>query len=522
MNLIGNAIKFTSAGEIAVKIEAQGQSDSQQTQVSFAITDTGIGIPKHMQRRIFEAFEQEDTSTTRKYGGTGLGLSIAANLVELMNGNIEVDSEPGKGSTFTFTATFQVQFGKEQPHADTLHIDVSGMRVLVVDDNTTNRRILEGTLQRWNMLPDCVPDADIATEALWDAVNEEQPYGMVLLDSRMPETDGLTLASRIRDWHPMATLPIIMLTSGERPGDVIRSRELRINARLLKPVQQEELLDAILRLAQQNEKGTLPTVTLDTEAKPTTARPRRERDFNILVAEDNEFNAAMVERLLRTEGFQVRIASTGREALDMAVRGGFDLMLLDIHMPELDGFQVVRKLRQIERESGTHLPVIALTARSRAEDRDKCLKAGMNEYVSKPIDRKHLVQTIERLIGQAISQDEYLITPRTVLGACGGDDVLLQQLKTTFQANLPIRLEQLKAAIATGSLPNLLEQAHKLAGMLSTFSQVAGNLATRVEDEADAGDLSSACDMAMQLVTMSGSLLRQVEPLTLDQLNRRL
>ncbi|WP_207397502.1 response regulator [Bremerella alba] len=522
LNVIGNAIKFTQAGEVMVEVEAQLLEESRQSRVTFAITDTGIGIPIHMQRRIFEAFEQEDTSTTRKYGGTGLGLSIAARLVELMGGEIEVDSEPGKGSTFKFTATFEIQAGNDNAQGTTLPSDVSGMRVLVVDDNATNRRILEGTLRRWNMRPDCVPDAGIATEVLWNAVNENRPYELILLDSRMPETDGLTLASRIREWQPMASLPIVMLTSGERPGDVIRLRELKINARLLKPVQQEELLDVILRLTKQAEAEELPTTVLDMEMKSTSPYPQIERHFNILVAEDNEFNAAMVERLLKTNGYQVRIATTGREALDMAVRGGFDLMLLDIHMPELDGFQVVRKLRQIEQDSDTHLPVIALTARSRAEDRDKCMQSGMNEYISKPIDRNHLLQTIERLVTLSSDQQEPLVTVRTLIGACGGDELLFQQMKETLQANLPIRLEQLKTVIAMENLSNLREEAHKLAGMLSVFSDVAGNLATQVEDEAEAGQRTSAKESSMRLIELCDNLLRQVEPLTLDQLNRML
>jgi two-component system, sensor histidine kinase and response regulator len=246
LNLVGNAIKFTPTGEVVVRVElAVDPTSTGDVAVRFAVSDTGIGIKPEMQGRIFRAFEQEDTSTTRKYGGTGLGLSITARLVGLMGGVVTVESEPGRGSTFAFTVRFNRQAHPADPAPIPAPVILRGLRVLVVDDSATNRRILEETLRGWQMNPEGVGDAVVAAGALWHALTEGQPYPLVLLDARMPDTDGLVLAARIREWPALAATRIILLTSGDRPGDVGRSRELRIDAHLLKPVQPEELLDAI-------------------------------------------------------------------------------------------------------------------------------------------------------------------------------------------------------------------------------------------------------------------------------------
>ncbi len=528
LNLVGNAVKFTPTGEVVVRIELLPSHIDDPCEVQFTVTDTGIGIPREMQERIFDAFEQEDTSTTRKYGGTGLGLSIAARLVELMGGSIHVKSEPGRGSTFWFTAKFNKD--PEQSRANTPTVeDLAGLRVLVVDDNATNRRILEETLKRWQMKPHCVADAGAATDAMWEAINKKKPYSLVLLDARMPETDGLTLAARIREWFPDSPVHIVILTSAERPGDIVRSRELGIQTRLVKPVQQGELLEAItrtIRLDPQreiiDEEFVLP------KSKTSVVIPSVRH--NILVAEDNEFNAAMVERLLTTRGYDVRLASNGREALETAVRGGFDLMLLDVHMPELDGLEVIQKLRERENITGDHLPVIALTARSRAEDRLQCLAAGMDEYLTKPLEADKLCQTIERLINahqkstvvtqhdSQITNDEDLISPTILLSACGNDEGLLNRLRETLLTNLPMRQQSAREALNTNDLPRLREEAHKLVGMLSVFSQQAGNLALQLEDHAEAGNQTSSAETWSLLASIITQLLERIPNLTIENL----
>ncbi|GAA4435967.1 response regulator [Bremerella cremea] len=524
LNLIGNAIKFTPTGEVIVSIcPVKKEGGDKRCRLLFVVNDTGIGIPKAMQSRIFEAFQQEDTSTTRKYGGTGLGLSIAASLVELMGGTIAVESEPGQGSKFSFTADFGLQTDQVEADSGSPAADLAGLRVLVVDDNATNRRILESTLHRWKMEADCVEDAGSASDALWEAVNSEHPYELVLLDARMPETDGLSLASRIREWTPMAATRIVMLTSGDRPGDLARSRELGIDARLLKPVQQEELLETIVKAVSR--KGSCDLASADQRSRPGKTSTTIHTKRNILVAEDNEFNSAMIERLLTTHGHNVRMASTGREALDMAIRGGFDVMLLDVHMPELDGLQVVKMLREHETPRGEHLPVIALTARSRAEDRRKCMEAGMDEYISKPIDSKHLLKTIQDLVPEKDNADlpdtmPSLITASILLGACGEDEDLFQQMRETLKQRLPERLERLTTAAEANDTGAIREEAHKLAGMLSAFSHTVGEMASELEDDAEAGRLEQTQQGTQELVETAQLLLAQIESANFEELKR--
>ncbi len=522
LNLVGNAVKFTSSGEVIVQIELVSSGVDNHCEIQFTVTDTGIGIPQEMQKRIFEAFEQEDTSTTRKYGGTGLGLSIAARLVELMGGTILVDSEPGRGSTFEFTAQFQRQERESELERRSPPTDLQGMRVLVVDDNATNRRILKETLKRWQMRPVCVPDATAATDALWEALKNEDPFQLILLDARMPETDGLTLASRIRDWFPSLPVRIIILTSSDRPGDLARSRELGISARLLKPVQQWELLETISK-ATHWQHAPQPAVNLTEESTRGLEVSLPVRSRNILVAEDNEFNAAMIEKLLTLRGYNVRLASNGREALDTAVRGGFDLMLLDVHMPELDGLQVIQKLRQRESETGKRLPVIALTARSRAEDRLECLQAGMDEYLSKPIDADKLCKMMEHLIESNLKLDSgstEVLSARILLGACGNEESLYLGMKQTLQANLPKRLDSAQNALNDGDASRLREEAHKIIGIVSIFSQSTGEIASHLEDLAEAGNLEQAVVVYQRLLQSTKLLLERVKSLSYQELEQ--
>jgi two-component system, sensor histidine kinase and response regulator len=559
LNLIGNAIKFTERGEVVVTVkrtegrEQRTEGREQRTEnrgqperregvearpsllsdsplsasvpsvlcslpsalcpLSFEVRDTGIGIPADKQEAIFRAFEQEDTSTTRRYGGTGLGLSIAARLAELMGGRITVQSAPGRGSTFTFTAQFGVRAeGAEIPPAPSPAL-LRGLRVLVVDDNATNRRILEEWLRRWQMDVQTAGDAVAATCALWHAVTEGRPFPLVLLDDRMPDTDGPTLAARIREWAALAATRVVVLTSGDRFGDSTLRRELRPGASLLKPVQQEELLATICRVLESNERETPRAPAPPVAPAPTVP-------LRILLAEDNAFNAQLMEQLLVRRGHRVRIAQDGREALALAGGGDFDLLLLDVHMPELDGFQVIRGIRERERGTGRHLPVIALTARSRREDRERCLAAGMDDFLTKPVRMPELLAALERIVRpvRPPAPTESVLTPSALLTASENDEELLRKLCGWFRERAPEHRAALAAARASRDGSALREAAHKLASMLAVFSTPAGELASAVEDAATAGELAAASELAARVESAVDALLETTRDLSLDRL----
>ncbi|HKB41591.1 MAG TPA: response regulator, partial [Gemmataceae bacterium] len=495
----------------------RGVGGEGEVSLRFAVTDTGIGIPPEKQAKIFQAFEQEDTSTTRKYGGTGLGLTIAARLVTLMGGAITVDSVPGRGSTFAFTARFGRRPHPPEP-AGSLQPILRGLRVLIVDDNATNRHILQEWLRGWQMEPAAVGDGVAALDALWDAASAGRPYALVLLDARMPDTNGLTLAARIRKRAELAATRIILLTSGDRPSDLARARELRVDAHLLKPVQPDELLETIYRVMSR-DGGALPAAGPVGEAEQPPAPVAR--PLRILAAEDNEFNAQLLERLLKRRGHEVRMATNGREALALAEQGGFDLLLLDIHMPELDGFQVVRAVRARERESGGHLPIIALTARARKEDRERCLTAGMDDFLAKPIQPDDLWATMDRAVGSrppARPPGLDLLAPQVLLAACGGDAAALEEICQAFRSRLPEHLKAVQDALRAEDAPRLREAAHKLAGMVAAFSSEAGDVASELEDRAAQGQLQGARPLAAQLEAMAEELMRLAGGLSLDTL----
>jgi PAS domain S-box-containing protein len=535
LNLVGNAIKFTDEGEVVVRVAVDGGSPPLslgpgEVCLRFTVRDTGIGIPKEKQERIFRAFEQEDTSTTRKYGGTGLGLTIASRLVALMGGQITVESEPGQGSTFAFTARFGRQPYSPEAVAARPPVPLRNLPVLVVDDNATNRRILEGWLRSWQMKPVAVGDGVAAIDTLWHGTAYSQPYALVLLDARMPDVDGLALAAHIRQRAELSTTRIILLTSGDRPGDLARSRELQVDAHLLKPVQQEELLETIYQVmsrtaedgARGEERGTSTPLL-----GPSSLAPRPSPlapGLSILVAEDNEFNAQLLEQLLGRRGHQVRVANNGREALALAEAGVFDLLFLDVHMPELDGFQVVRAVRERERIAGGHLPIIALTARSRKEDRERCLAAGMDDFLAKPIQAADLWAAIDRVVGACPPTDRPgpgLLDPRVLLAACGGDATILEKICQAFRARLPDHLATVQKALRERDAPRLREAAHKLCGMVAAFSTVAGGVASDLEDQAARGQLEEASTLVERLEAMAQELIRLTGGLSLESLRQQ-
>jgi two-component system sensor histidine kinase/response regulator len=531
LNLVGNAIKFTDEGEVVVRVEAAGDTAPEgEIGMRFTVRDTGIGIPPEKQGQIFRAFEQEDTSTTRKYGGTGLGLTIAARLVALMGGQIAVDSAPGRGSTFVFTARFGLQPDPAEPTAAPPPVLLRNLPVLIVDDNATNRHILEEWLRDWQIEAEAVGDAAAAMDALWHRTANGRPYALVLLDARMPDRDGLTLAAMIRERTELSATRLVLLTSGDRPGDPARFRELRIDAHLLKPVQQEELLETIYRVMSR-PAGNGPTTVRPAPARePATTPAPAARPLHILVAEDNEFSARLMDQLIARRGHRVRLANNGREALALAEEGAFDLLLLDIHMPELDGFGIIQAIRERERAAGGHLPVIALTARSRKEDRERCLSAGMDDFLTKPVPAAALFAAIDRLVSAHSVSRPYqvdagergsLLDPVAVLTACGDDAEGLRRMCQDFQAYSPGRLAEVVDALRDRDAPRLRRAAHKFCALLFAFSTVAGNAASDLEDHATQGQLEEAQPLVEQLETMTQELMQLAGGLSLETLRQQ-
>jgi PAS domain S-box-containing protein len=554
LNLVGNAIKFTEQGEVVISVSRQKAVGSRQSDpeaeaagcllpaafclLHFEVRDTGIGIPPGQQERIFRAFEQEDTSTTRKYGGTGLGLTIASRLVALMGGAITVDSAPGRGSTFVFTA----RLGR-QPHP----VELTAMQppallrnlpVLIIDDNATNRHILLEWLCGWQMDPAAAGDGVAAMDSLWEAAARGRPYALVLLDARMPDTDGLALAAQIRKRAEFSATRIILLTSGDRPTDWARTRELRVDAHLLKPIQPDELLERIYQVMSRDVSGRVVSGEWseigNREATPLTTHHNPLTSLRVLVAEDDEFSARFMEQLLARAGHCVRLTTNGREALRLAEEGNFDLLLLDIHLPELDGFGVVGAIREREREAGGHVPIIALTARSRKEDRERCLAAGMDDFLTKPVAPAALLAAIDRLVrasggSRRVSRPpeaesgstESLLDPIAVLRACGDDADGLRRMCQDFQTHAPARLADLGDALRDRDAMRLRQAAHKLCPLLLAFSTAAGNVASDLEDQAAQGQLEGARSLVERLEAMVQELLRMVGALSVEALRQQ-
>jgi len=516
MNLVGNAIKFTPQGEVEVDVEVE-PSSGPSVLLIVTVRDTGIGIARDKQTTIFRAFEQEDSSTTRKYGGTGLGLTISAQLASLMDGDITVQSAPGCGSTFRFTARFA---RSARPDSTTVSPErLANLRVLVVDDNETNRQILVEWLTSWRMQPRAASDATQALAALASAHSARAPFSLVLLDARMPEIDGVALAGEIRRRWGAGAPRLILLSSDDNAELSALARDNGVLAHLLKPVQQSELLEAIW--AVMNLEPTVPA-----SAGPAGGQPERARPLRVLVAEDNELNVTLLQELLGQRGHLAQFARDGRVALELALQGEFDLMLLDLHMPELDGFEVVQAIRDRERGTNQHLRIIALTARSSARDRDRCLAAGMDEFLSKPIEAAALWATIARLVAEwplvapsPRGVEPGLLDARAVLRACGGQAAILEKLRVVFRRSLPGQMSRARAALASGNLHDLREAAHQLVGTVGAFSTVTAGIASTLEDAAIREERGSCAALVERLGSLCDALLDATETLSLDSLS---
>jgi len=502
VNLVGNAIKFTEQGEVVVRVEIESLSETGVV-LRFAVTDTGIGIPEEKQEEIFRPFVQADSSTTRQYGGTGLGLAISTQLVGLMRGRIWLESHVGHGSTFHFTAHFGVQkpaAGRRFPREVG---NLRGLRVLVVDDSPTNRRILREMLSRWHMRPVVAENGRAALATLEKAARSGRVFSLVLMDGMMPEMDGFEAARRISQNPKFRKLKLILLTSAVQHEDAARLKAMRVAACLTKPVKQSELLDAIV-------KALSPTPGCKAYGSPRIPHriAQTRRPLRILVAEDNPVNQELVLELLKQRGHTAVVAENGQRALAATRDGSFDAVLMDVQMPRMSGIEATRAIREAEKATGAHVPIVAMTAHAMKGDRERCLQAGMDAYVSKPIQAAELFRAVE---GLAVPHGRQLdgsnkrpgasgLDMATLSARFGGDAKLVRRLVRVFLDDCPRMLSRIKKAAAAEEADALAEAAHGLKGAVSNFgaTEVLG-MARQLEAKARQHDLAAARRISQQL-----------------------
>ena len=512
VNLIGNAIKFTRQGEVAVEL-AVDSAGAEQVGIRCEVRDTGIGIPAEKIKILFQAFTQVDSSSTREYGGTGLGLVISARLVEMMGGRIWLESVLGRGSSFFFTA----RFGQPAPSVSDAPLAgtdrLRGLRVLVVDDNATNRLVLRDMLAGFGARPTLAGGGDAALAELETAQRDGRPYDLVLLDNMMPGMDGFTLAAEIGRRPGLAGPPLLMLSSSGQAGEAARCRALGIRQQLTKPVRQSQLrqlLVAVLSGAAESRPAEPP------QGLGTCARP-----LQILVAEDNPVNRQLVVRLLERRGHRTTVAATGREVLAALDQRRFDVVLMDIEMPEMDGVAATRAIRERE-PAGQHLPIVALTAHALKGSRERYLNAGMDAYLAKPLDPQELFRLVESF-GQApaarpvaspaapvvpdsaagaapagaplkppATAPTSVFDPERALLAAGGMPDLLRDLVRTFFQEAPQMWADLVRAAEQQDGDTLRRAAHSLKGAGSHLAgQELIETARAVEDAARTGQLAA-------------------------------
>jgi CheY-like chemotaxis protein len=391
-NLVGNALKFTERGEVVVRTEL-AEASADTVLLRFAVTDTGIGMSPEVQARLFQAFSQADGSTTRKYGGTGLGLTISQRLVTLMGGTIGVESTPGQGSTFWFTVRLAPRPTPAEATGATRSELRRGVRVLCVDDHATNRAILEAQLMAWGLHASCVIDGATALARLRAAHADGQPYDLAILDYQMPGMDGLELARAIKADPVLAPTRMVLLSSVSQHGQKVAAEQAGIAASLTKPIRQSHLYNCLITV-------------MSATATPTAVSPLSHRQeeaplqihVRVLVAEDNVINQKVAVRLLEKLGCRIDVAANGQEAVTMLAQFAYDVVFMDCQMPEMDGFAATTAIRQRESSTGGHVPIIAMTANAMQGDREACLAAGMDDYISKPVTFDLLIAVLQKWV----------------------------------------------------------------------------------------------------------------------------
>lgn len=502
LNLVGNAIKFTDRGEIVVSIKCEEKTE-KEAHLLFSVKDTGIGIPEEKLKNIFGAFNQVDTGTSRRYGGTGLGLAISSQLVGLMGGRIWVESRPDIGSTFQFTTRFGLAKDyKDREDTGALpDVNLKGIKALVVDDNKTSQRIIKELLESWQMSPVVASGAEEAKDLLIRHNNSEAPFKLITIDSDMPESDGFSLAKWIINQDALDINVIMMLAHSS-----LRTRcNVQQLANITKPVRPSDLMDAILVALGKRKEQPKDVKKTPEQIATTFTRPLR-----ILVAEDTPFNQKFIQRLLERWGHQAVIVENGRlavEALETSAVDKFDLVLMDVQIPEMDGFEATAAIRKQENKIGGYIPIIAMTAHAMKGDRERCLEAGMDDYVSKPISSEALLKAIQGLIPEELQQDipasEKSEKPAVSLGkdallnAFDNDWDFLKEAVDMFVSDYPPMIETIKDALKAKDANSIRRTAHALKGMVGNFqAKTAAKAAFNLEEmgrNSEFSGMSQAC-----------------------------
>jgi signal transduction histidine kinase/DNA-binding response OmpR family regulator/HPt (histidine-containing phosphotransfer) domain-containing protein len=509
VNLVANAIKFTERGEVVVSVDSA--ADRGNNMIHLVVRDTGIGIPREKFSTIFEAFGQADSSQTRRYGGTGLGLTISTRLISLMGGKMWVASELGNGSEFHMLVPLPpgTQPASEPPAS------LQGVTCLIVDDNLTNRKILYAITTQWNMKSDAVESAVRALSALEAAASCNNAYKLVLIDGHMPDMDGFQLAERIRQSPKLAGAIVLMLTSGGQPGDIDRCRELGISAYLIKPIRRSELLDVVLRVLNTAPKEVI------TDRNEPLLQSASARKLRFLAAEDNYVNQRLIARLLESAGHAVTVVGDGLAAVNASQKDRYDAILMDVQMPIMDGHEATRKIRHLEQTTGAHVPIIAMTAHAMKGDREKCLEAGMDDYISKPLHKQELLQAIYEQTAPKRVPVEKLPAPAAaplsadgeldIEGAVrqmGGDEDLFCELCRLFLQESPALIDSVRIALAEGDSTAVYRAAHKLKGSVSAIGGLkTARAALALEMLGRAGNVSGFAEAAAALEREMTALL---------------
>lgn len=561
VNLVGNAIKFTHQGEVIIRAETISQED-QHAVIHFSVQDTGIGIPYERQAAVFERFTQADGSTTRTYGGTGLGLTISKQLVEIMGGKIGLTSTPGIGTTFWFDIKFEqppLEKRDTAPLSLGPVVNLTQARVLVVDDNQTNRMVLTKNVEALGSRVDTVPSGAKALEVLRNAYRAGDPYHVVLLDMQMPGMDGEQTARAIKSDPALKEIKILILTSMGQRGDAVRLEALGCSGYLLKPVKQQMLFDAVAAVLGTKEDKTPALITRHVLAE------KRQNDLRLLLAEDNPINQKLAIVLLQKAGYSVDAVDTGLKAVEKVQTNHYSLVLMDVQMPDMDGFEATQQIRLWEQSNGQHIPIIAMTAHAMAGDRDRCIDAGMDDYVTKPLEPRVLFSAIDRWTQNTSTEPETPIEPKkdstsadqedfapdfgddwnganafqsspkpvpaaqtdfqpeqlpadleAALFRFDGDRDFMKEMCLEFKDHLPDRIKELRSALQADEPENLGRFAHNLKGLSLNFN--AGPVATLAAKLEACGKQKNLADAPMLVAQIESEVTRLQEYLS-QQLN---
>jgi CheY-like chemotaxis protein/HPt (histidine-containing phosphotransfer) domain-containing protein len=509
VNLVGNAIKFTERGEVNLDVRCESRT-AGDCLLRFAVQDTGIGISPEKLETIFGAFEQADSSMSRRFGGTGLGLAISKRLVELMGGRISVESKLHRGSTFRFTARFGIS---AEPIA-TLCVDIpqrlAGVRVLVVDDHASNRFSLEEMLRNWQMEPTIACNVQQAMAQLLMAQKAGMPYSVLLIDAHMPDEDGFELLRQIRDKPALSAAVVMMLASGDLLADISRCEQLGVANYLVKPIKQSELFDLLMRLLAAT--WVEEPAPAETAAVTTATGPR----LRVLLAEDSPVNQTLALGVLKRFGHEVTLAENGRQALEALERSSFDVVLMDVQMPEMDGLEATAAIRAREKQTGRHTPIVAMTAHAMKGDRECCLAAGMDGYVAKPVRSHELATALEQALTKSPAAtveppDASILDWDRTLRRASGDLEQLRELAAALAPECRQMLDLVEASLTSRDGAALRRAAHTIGGCARIFiSPAVEESALRLEFLAKDGEFEPAMHAAAELKQLVECLLAAV------------